>query len=272
MVDLPPAVPATPVALCELARAVATNAAEYLVEALTATDMVIETKSTSTDMVTEMDRATEVHLVEHLLAARPLDGTIGEEGTDRPGTSGVRWVIDPIDGTTNFVYGIPGFNISVAAELDGQIVAGVVVDPLHGDVFCAALGHGATRNGQPIHCTDRSELATALIGTGFSYESDRRRRQAEVLLQVLPVVRDIRRIGAAAVDLCWVGCGRLDGYYEKGLQYWDHAAGGLVAREAGALVGDLEGNATSEAFTLAAGPALFEPLRVLLAGADAGNA
>src|SRR4051794_13632200 len=127
MVDLRPLVPPEPVALCELARAVATNAAELLLEAVSDPDMLIETKSTLTDLVTEMDRATEIHLVEHLLAARPEDGTVGEEGTDHTGTSGVRWVIDPIDGTTNFVYGIPGFNISVAAEIDGAIVAGVVV-------------------------------------------------------------------------------------------------------------------------------------------------
>ena len=135
----------SPVELCDLARAVATNAAEYLKEAVDDPDLYVETKSTDTDLVTEMDRATEVHLVEHLLAARPDDGTVGEEGSEHIGTSGVRWVIDPIDGTTNFVYGIPGFNISVAAEVDGEVVAGVVVDPLHGDVFCAARGAGASK-------------------------------------------------------------------------------------------------------------------------------
>ncbi len=265
-------VPPTPVALRDLARAVAVSAGEHLLESLARTDLLIETKTTATDMVTEMDTAVEAHLVEQLLAARPDDSTTGEEGAATKGTSGVRWVIDPIDGTTNFVYGMPGFNISVAAEVDGEIVAGVVVDPLHRDVFCAALGSGATRNGEPIRCTATDDLALALVATGFSYETDRRRRQADVLTQVLPVVRDIRRIGAAAVDLCWVACGRFDAFYEKSLRNWDYAAGALIASEAGAMVGDLDGNPTSEAFTLAATPALFEPLRRLLRDAGAGSA
>ncbi len=195
--------------------------------------MLIETKTTATDMVTEMDTAVEAYLVEQLLAARPDDGTVGEEGADSPGTSGVRWVIDPIDGTTNFVYGMPGFNISVAAEVDGEIVAGAVVDPLHHEVFCAALKCGATRNGIPIRCNDTSDVAMALVGTGFSYESDRRRAQAQVLPHLLPAVRDIRRIGAAAVDLCWVACGRFDAFYEKSLRNWDYAAGALIASGGG---------------------------------------
>lgn len=264
--------PPDPAALRELARDAAEEAGAWLLDAMSRPGLVIDTKSTATDLVTGADHAVEAALVSRLLKARPEDGTVGEEGSDRPGTSGVRWVIDPIDGTTNFVYGIPGFNVSVAAEVDGTVVAGAVVDPLHGDVFSAALGAGATRNGLPITCRPATTLATALVATGFSYDAGRRRRQAEVLAQVLPVVRDIRRIGAAAVDLCWVACGRLDGYYERGLSPWDHAAGGLVASEAGAVVGDLHGGPASGAFTMAAPEGLFEPLRELLERAGAADA
>ncbi len=261
-----------PAALRDLARAVAEDAAVALLGTLPRDDLVIETKTTLTDMVTETDRAVERRLVGALLDARPDDGVLGEEGADRPGTSGVRWLLDPIDGTTNFVYGLPGFNISVAAEVDGEVVAGVVVDPLHGDTFSAARGAGARRNERPIRANPPGDLAAALVATGFSYDAARRRRQAEVLTRVLPAVRDIRRIGAAALDLCWVACGRVDAYYERGLQPWDWAAGTLIAEEAGATVGDLDGGPTSEAFTLAAPAGLFEPLRLLLRDAGAADA
>ncbi len=169
---------AEPAALRDLARRVAEEAGRGLLEGLPRSDLPFETKTTLTDMVTDADRAVERLLVERLLDARPDDGVLGEEGADRPGTSGVRWLIDPIDGTTNFIYGLPGFNISVAAEVDGEVVAGVVVDPLHGDTFSAARGAGAHRNARPVHCNPTAGLATALVATGFSYESDRRRRQA----------------------------------------------------------------------------------------------
>jgi myo-inositol-1(or 4)-monophosphatase len=181
-------------------------------------------------------------------------------------------LIDPIDGTTNYLYGFPGFAVSIAAELHGAVVAGVVHDPLHRDVFQAAKDSGATRNGEPIHVSTKHDLSTALIGTGFSYEPLRRLRQANVLVQVLPHVRDIRRLGAASVDLCSVACGRLDAYYERGLGPWDLAAGVLIAREAGATVGDLAGGPPSGEFTLAAPSDVFEPLRALLDTAGAGTA
>jgi myo-inositol-1(or 4)-monophosphatase len=261
-----------PADLRSLAADVAAEAAAGLLDILPRTDLLVETKTSSTDMVTETDRAVERAIVSSLLAARPGDGILGEEGAARAGTSGVRWVIDPIDGTTNFLYGLPGFNVSVAAEVDGVVVAGAVADPLHGDVFSAHLGGGATRNDRPVRCTEGADVAAALVATGFSYEPDRRRRQAEVLTRVLPVVRDIRRVGAAAVDLCWVGCGRVDACYEKGLQRWDWAAGAIVATEAGATVGDLDGGPPSFAFTLAATPALFDPLAALLREAGAAEA
>jgi len=259
----------TPIELREVARRVAVDAAAVLVDGLSRTRATIETKTTGTDMVTEMDRAAEAHIRAALRAARPDDAMVGEEGTADDGTTGVQWIVDPIDGTTNYLYGHPGFAVSVAAALDGEVVAGVVVDPLHDDVFTASRGGGAHRNGQPIRASERAELAHALVATGFSYEPARRRRQAEVLVDVLPRVRDIRRMGAAAVDLCSVGCGRVDAFYEKGLAPWDYAAGALVAAEAGAIVGDLDGGPVSSDFALAAAPGVFDALRRLLADAGA---
>jgi fructose-1,6-bisphosphatase/inositol monophosphatase family enzyme len=223
-------------------------------------------------MVTEMDRASEALIVAGIEAARPDDGIVGEEGADREGTSGVRWLVDPIDGTTNYLYGFPGFAVSIAAEIDGDVAVGVVHDPLHRDVFTAARGRGARRNGEAIAVSTNADLSTALVGTGFSYDRDRRARQAAVLTEILPRVRDIRRMGAAAVDLCSVACGRLDAYYERGLAPWDLAAGALVAREAGALVGDLAGGPGAHEFVLASAPELFVPLRTVLVTAGAGNA
>lgn len=259
-------------ALLDLASLAAERAVAILAEGLHRTRALVETKSTGTDMVTEIDRAAERSIVDTILAARPDDGLLGEEGARRDGTSGVRWIIDPLDGTTNYLYGHPGFNVSIGVEHDGVVVAGIVHDPLNRDVFTAVLGRGARRNGVEIATSTETRLSHALVATGFSYEPERRARQAGVLQQVIPQVRDIRRMGAAAVDLCSVACGRVDAFYERGLQPWDHAAGGLIAREAGARVGDLQGDAASSSFTLAAPPALFEPLRQALVAADAANA
>lgn len=265
-----------PLELRDLAVAVATLGAERMAARAGARDLRVVTKTTATDPVTEVDREVEDLIVSALVAARPGDGVVGEEGADRPSASGVRWLVDPIDGTVDFLYGIPGCNVSVAAEVEGTVVAGAVVDPLHGDAFAAAQGLGATRNGTPIACTTVADPALALIGTGFGYDPARRRRQAQVLVEVLPQVRDIRRVGAAAIDLCWVGCGRLDGYYERGLQVWDWAAGALVATEAGSVVGSVDGlnlpGGLPDACIVAAGPALFESLRTLVADAGAGRA
>ncbi len=255
-------------ALRDRALAVATEAAARIAARAGARDLRIETKSSLTDPVTEVDREVEALIVATLLADRPDDGVLGEEGSDRPGTSGVRWIIDPIDGTVDFMYGIPGCNVSIAAEVDGQVVAAAVVDPLHGDAFAAARGAGATRNGHPIAVTAVADPALALIGTGFGYDPAERARQATVLAHVLPRIRDIRRVGAAAVDLCWVACGRLDGYYERNLKAWDWAAAALIAEEAGATVGTIGDrplpSALPQATIVAAGPALYEPLRHLL--------
>ena len=188
------------------------------------------------------------------------------------GTSGVTWVVDPIDGTTNFAYGYPAFCTSIAAEVDGEAVVGVVHDPVRNQTFAAARGGGATLDGRPARVrAGGPPLAHALLGTGFGYESARRAAQGAVLAQVLPCVRDVRRAGSAALDLCTVGSGGLDAYYERGLQHWDFAAGALIAAEAGAWVGTLEGGPLDRQRTVvAARPDLVEPLLDLLrsAGAD----
>ncbi|CAN5735981.1 inositol monophosphatase family protein [soil metagenome] len=258
--------------LLDLAVGLAGEAGALLLDGLATVRAEISTKSSSTDMVTEMDRASERLIVEGILAVRPDDGVLGEEGAERSGTSGVRWVIDPIDGTTNYLYRRPGFAVSIAAEIDGEVAAGVVLDPMGGQTFAATRSGGATCNGAAIAVNTTEDLARALIGTGFSYEADRRRRQADVLVAVLPLVRDIRRSGSAASDLCWVACGWLDGFYERGLAPWDHRAGALIATEAGARVGDLRGGHDLTRFTLAASPALFEELGRLLSVADADHA
>ncbi len=258
--------------LLEVARRAAEQAGALLIDGLDRVRALVETKSTSTDMVTEMDRAAESLIVDAIREARPDDAIVGEEGTAERGSSGVEWIVDPLDGTTNYLYGHPGFGVSIAAAVDGDVVAGVVADPLHGDVFTAVRGAGAQRNGQPISPARPASLADALVATGFSYDPEQRRRQAGVLVHLLPKVRDLRRMGAAAVDLCSVACGRVDAFYERGLARWDYAAGALVAAESGASVGDLDGGMASSAFTLAAAPAVFEPLRVELAQAGADQA
>lgn len=257
--------------LLALATRLAAEAAALLLDGLGRTLSEVGTKTTDTDVVTEMDRASEALIAEGILAGRPHDGMLGEEGARRAGTSGVRWIVDPIDGTTNYLYGLPGFAVSIAVEVDGVTAAGVVHDPLHRDVFSATRGGGARRNGRPISVTAKRDLATALVATGFAYSPATRSHQARVLEEVLPRVRDVRRLGAASVDLCSVACGRVDAYYESGLAPWDLAAGALIAAEAGATLGDLAGGPPSGTFTLAANPALFGPMRDLLNSAGAGE-
>jgi myo-inositol-1(or 4)-monophosphatase len=252
-------------ALRSLAETVAVEAGALLAEGLDQVRTDVGTKTTGTDMVTEMDRASEALIEARLLGARPDDGILGEEGADRAGTSGVRWVVDPLDGTTNYLYGFPGFNVSIAAEVDGEPLVGVVFDVVRRELFSAARGLGATRDGQPIAASPATILGHSLVGTGFSYDPERRRRQATVLVQVLPHVRDIRRQGAAAVDLCSVACGRLDGYYEKGLAPWDLAAGEVIATEAGAVVVD-------HGCVIAAAAGIAADLQALVTGAGALDA
>jgi myo-inositol-1(or 4)-monophosphatase len=222
------------------------------------------TKSTVTDMVTELDRASEAIVVSSLLDARPDDAIVGEEGADLAGTSGISWLVDPIDGTTNLLYDMPGWAVSIAAADASGTVAAVVYVPTFGELFCAVRGGGAHLNGRPISCRDRGDLATALIGTGFAYRAEKRAQQGQLAARLLPLVRDLRRFGAAAVDLCSVACGRLDAYYEEGLAPWDLAAGALIAHEAGAVLTDLDGGPVRPASVLVAGPTLHPPLLRLL--------
>ena len=255
---------ADPGALVDLARGVAEEAVALLLDGLRRTRVTVETKSSATDMVSEMDRASEALIVSRLLAARPEDGIVAEEGSARDGTSGLRWVIDPLDGTTNYLYDFPGWAVSIAAEDGDGVVAGVVADAVHGEVFTATRGGGARRNGEPIAVSGCRDLTTALVGTGFGYGADRRAAQAAVLTGLLPRVRDIRRMGAASVDLCCVACGRLDAYYERGLSWWDLAAGALVATEAGAVVSSLDGGPPRGDSVVASAPAVATSLRDLL--------
>jgi len=222
--------------LLDLAVATAREAAR-LVEAGAARGIeVAATKSSDVDVVTESDRSSERLIRRALLDARPDDAVVGEEGDDESGTSGVRWIVDPIDGTVNFLYGIPQYAVSIAAELDGEVVAGVVLNVATGAEYTATLGGPAQRDGVPIRVRAVAPLAERLIGTGFSYEAHQREIQAAALLHLLPRIRDIRRFGSCALDLCAVAQGSLDGYLEEGVNLWDHAAGGLVARAAGARV------------------------------------
>ncbi|MGC8481930.1 MAG: inositol monophosphatase family protein [Acidimicrobiales bacterium] len=223
----------------------------------------IEAKSTSTDLVTVVDKATEEAVVGYIRSIRPDDGFIGEESGES-GKGALKWVIDPIDGTTNFVYGFPAYAISIAAEDEGGYLCGVVLDVARHDVYTATRSGGAFCNGRSIHAGSPPSLAEALIATGFSYDPARRIHQAHALSSIIGNVRDIRRAGAASLDLVSVASGRVDGYYEIGLWPWDYAAGTLIAREAGALVGSLNGDAPSNAMTLAAPSTIFHPLRDLV--------
>ena len=216
-------------------------------------------------MVSAADRDAEA-LIRSGLPAE--DGLVGEEGSARAGESGRRWIVDPLDGTTNFLYGIPQWAVSIA--LEGQL--GVVYEPVRDELFAASRGGGASLNGSPLRMAPRSELSTALLATGFGYEAERRGKQGEVIRRVLPRVRDIRRAGAAALDLCWLAAGRVDAYYERGLNAWDWAAARIIVEEAGGAVADLDGASDGEPphGLAAAHPDLLPALLDLLGEAEAG--
>jgi myo-inositol-1(or 4)-monophosphatase len=229
----------------------------------------VESKSTPTDPVSDLDRASEALIVRILRSHRPDDAVLGEEGGTSTGRSGVRWVVDPLDGTVNFLYGFPAFAVSVAAEVDGDVVAGVVHDPLRDETFTAAKGAGSWLGARRLAVRTPADLASALVGTGFAYDAATRARQGRTVARVLPLVRDIRRAGSAALDLCWVGAGRLDGYFESGTHHWDRAAGALVAAEAGAWTGDLTGGPPSDQMAVAVAPAVADALLGVLRAAGA---
>jgi myo-inositol-1(or 4)-monophosphatase len=261
-----------------LAVSVAREAGELLADAAGQVE-VAATKSSPTDVVTEMDRRSEELIRARILAARPSDAILGEEGglIGNADNAPVLWVIDPLDGTVNYLYGLHDWAVSIAAEVAGgeagrRIVVGAVYVPLRGELFSAVKGGGAVLESagseSELHCNAAVPLNRALIGTGFGYLAGRREIQGEVVAAMLPQVRDIRRIGVASVDLCAVAAGRLDGFYERGLNYWDWAAGALVAAEAGATVGGLNGNPISPSMAVVAGPGLFGPLAAALAVLD----
>ena len=250
-------------ALLDLAERAARRAGQELLDRYGSATGV-GTKSTATDPVSDADRAAEDVLVSTILSERADDGLLGEEGADRPARSGLRWVLDPLDGTVNYLYRLPGWCVSVACEdrLDGEwtAIVGVVHDPLRGETYRAARGGGAQLDGAPLAVNDPVLLERALIATGFGYDVGHRRRQAAVVAELLPRVRDIRRVGSAALDLCAVAAGRVDGYYEDTPSRWDWAAGALIAAEAGATVTPLLAPGGNPG-VLAAGPSLAGPLR-----------
>ncbi|HET7762337.1 MAG TPA: inositol monophosphatase family protein [Phycicoccus sp.] len=270
--DIPPGtdLAALEAVACEVARL----AGRLVVEERPA-DLGVAAKSTRTDVVTEMDQRSQELLLAELGARRPDDAVLGEEEGGRTGTSGITWVVDPIDGTVNYLYGIAQFSVSVAAVV-GDVsvpgawrpVAGAVLEPVGGELFHAHLGGGARLTGpdgeRPLRASSATDLGLALVGTGFGYDRDVRARQARALVELIREVRDIRRAGSAALDLCSVGAGRLDAYYETGLNPWDRAAGELVATEAGALVGGPEGDGPTAGLTWAAAPGIAGPFAVLV--------
>ncbi|MFE7130639.1 inositol monophosphatase family protein [Streptomyces sp. NPDC057638] len=250
--------------LLDLALEAAERAGELLRDGRPEDLAVAATKSSPIDVVTEMDLAAERLITGFLGEHRPADGFLGEEGASTAGTSGVRWVIDPLDGTVNYLYALPTWAVSVAAEIDGETVVGVVAVPMRGETFRAVRGGGAYVNDRALRHRPAPPLEQALVSTGFNYVQSVRDHQARVAARLIPRLRDIRRGGSAAVDLCDVAAGRLDGFYERGLNPWDLAAGALIAREAGALTGGRPGRPASGELAVAASPGVFEPLSALL--------
>ena len=202
----------------------------------------LDTKSSRTDPVSDADREAERVIEELLAAERPEDGLLAEEGACKEGTGARRWIVDPLDGTVNFLYGFPVWGVSVALEDEEGMAVGVVYDPTRDETFRAVRGEGADLNGRTLHVRERRELRAALIATGFSYDWERRAAQAELIARILPEVRDIRRAGAAALDLAWLAAGRVDGFLEHGLKPWDSAAGRLLVEEAGGVAERLPGD------------------------------
>lgn len=216
-------------------------------------------KSSPTDIVTDIDLASETAIRTQLAIDTPDCGIIGEEHGDTEPRARLQWIVDPLDGTVNFSYGAPIFSVSIAAAIDGEIVAGAVVDAIRGDVFSATRSHGARCNNKRIAVTGCDQLSQALIATGFSYQPDLRALQGDVIRQLLPIARDIRCFGSAALNLCWVGAGWVDGYFERDTKLWDYAAGSLIAQEAGAII-ELP-CPENEGLSIATAPGIFENLR-----------
>jgi myo-inositol-1(or 4)-monophosphatase len=226
----------------------------------------VHTKSSPTDLVSNADLAAESAIREVLGRRRPGDAILGEEGGST-GDGALRWLVDPLDGTVNFLFGIPVFAVSIACEDASGTVAGVVLDPIRDECFSATRSGAPTLNGQPIHYPDRAgELSLAMVATGFGYDPAVRARQATVMARVLPRVRDIRRAGAAALDLAWCACGRYDAYFERAVNSWDVAAGALVAVRAGLEVRELAATGDDPSGMIAAPGTLIDELYGLIVG------
>ena len=263
-----------------IARRIALDAGELIVRLRAEGVQIAASKSSAEDIVTFADRQSEEFIRTRLAELRPDDGFFGEEGGADKGSSGLTWVVDPIDGTVNYLYGIPHYAVSIAV-VQGEpnpatwtALAGVVINPVRGELYTAAQGGGAfletrllgsaTPESRRLTINPVTDLSLTLVGTGFAYSAELRAQQAQVLTRLLPAVRDIRRAGAASLDLCAVAAGRLDAYFERDTKPWDHAAGSLIAREAGAHVAGLNGAAEGQDFIIAAHPERFGELEKVL--------
>jgi myo-inositol-1(or 4)-monophosphatase len=251
--------------LLAIAEAAADVAATELMTRFGSAQRDVRAKSGPTDLVSEADLAAERAIRGLLAERRPEDAILGEEG-GATGHGRLRWIVDPLDGTINFLFGIPAFAVSVACEDADGPLAGIVLDPVRGERFTATRSGPAELGGRPLPGSERSELATALVATGFAYDAEVRARQAEVVGRLLPRVRDIRRVGSAALDLCWAAAGRFDGYFERGVKPWDIAAGALVARRAGLAVHELAAAPGLPEGILVAAPAIASELLALVIG------
>jgi myo-inositol-1(or 4)-monophosphatase len=254
--------------LLDLASELARDAGRLHTEGLRGA-LRLETKSSPTDLVSQVDREAERLIVERLRRLRPDDAVLGEEGALGDGTSGVEWVIDPLDGTTNYVYGYAAFAVSIAVKIDGRPRIGVVLDSSAEHMYRAIAGFGVTCDDRPIRARESSDLSTALVATGFSYEAAQRERQGAVVARVVGRVRDLRRGGTAALDLCHVAAGRVDAYWELDLSPWDYAAGAVIAAEAGAEVAFPKAAHGRGPAVVAAAPALMPTFLGLLQEAGA---
>jgi myo-inositol-1(or 4)-monophosphatase len=254
-----------PAGLREIAEAVAREAGHQLRDAFGGPRVNVVAKSSPTDLVSEADHAAERLIRDRLASARPGDGFLGEEGGDAAGTTGLRWVVDPLDGTINFLFGIPQWAVSIACEDASGTLAGVIYDPMRDELWAVERDGPALLDGRPVRGSGRTELSTALVATGFGYDAEVRAFQAAVAARLLPEVRDIRRFGSAALDLAWTAAGRYDAYYERGLNLWDLAAGSLLCERAGLVVRGLDPSPPADAGVLVAPHALIERLAALVA-------
>ncbi len=248
--------------LLKLAESVARAAGSYLMNR--PSTFTFTEKSSVVDFATQMDQQSEELIVKQILAVRADDGIIAEEGAAKPSKSGITWVIDPLDGTVNYLYGLPGWNVSIAAKDKDGVLVGVVYAPSINGFWSAIRGGGAKYNGNKIKCNNPVTLDKSLLATGFAYDLNLRVSQGDTMAKLLPKIRDLRRNGAAAVDLCYVAMGAIDGYFEGSLKEWDYAAGGLIATEAGAVISGRGGKAADSDLVVCAGPALHAQLLPLI--------